>query len=151
MPATILAVEDNPALLLLIKRFLQRDGHAVIAASNGVEALAAMPARPDCIITDLYMPEMDGFDLIMALRDSPRFDNVPIILLSGETDEATLGIARELGADLILGKPFSVETLREAVASALPMRTPTPGAATGPYKANTRHETDGVMDNAANW
>jgi CheY-like chemotaxis protein len=104
-------------------------GHTVVEAGNGVEGLKLFKrAKPDLIITDLVMPEMEGFEVLMNLRkNNPR---AKILVMSGGVGGTTvdfLEIATRLGACGVLAKPFSSEALIKAIDAALP-----PAEATSP-------------------
>jgi CheY-like chemotaxis protein len=117
MPKLILVVDDEPAALALMTKALQRAGHLVIGASSGGEARQALDAaRFDVVVTDIFMPDMDGLELIRHIcATSPA---TPIIAISGGPAAPThnfLPIAAALGADLVLSKPLSPAALRHAV------------------------------------
>jgi CheY-like chemotaxis protein len=108
----ILAVEDEPDLRFLLRRFLERAGHEVTEAGNGVIALeAAHQIRPDLVITDMAMPVMTGAELIRCLRADPATAAVPILAVSANPELAD-------AADAVLAKPFDWLEL-VAVAEAL--------------------------------
>lgn len=117
----ILVVDDEPALLRAVERYLTRLGYDVSAAANGKEALAAMDDwSPDLLITDINMPEMDGIEVLNTLR--ARGSAIPVIAISGGGQfdrRLLLGSAKVLGAVLTLEKPFELEELREMVEEVL--------------------------------
>ena len=110
--AVVLVAEDEPAIRSLATLILKSAGHAVVAASNGLEAIAlyrTAPADYDLVLTDIDMPVMDGYQLIELIRESRS--PTKIIAMSGNP-------ARELPAGvLFLPKPFTAQTLRECVSS----------------------------------
>ncbi len=119
--ATILIVEDNAATRELLMDFLEGDGHSVLEAGTGVEALTVVAAaRPDLILLDLRLPDAHGFDLARRLREDPRTASVPILALTAyPADQAPTGLAGS-GCTGYLTKPISRELLREALRHYLP-------------------------------
>jgi CheY-like chemotaxis protein len=99
--ALILAVDDEPDVLFLLRVIFERAGHRVVEAPNGGKALEAIDeAKPDVVVTDLMMPVMDGRELIENLRANPETATIPIVMLTANPT----GVA---GADAIMRKPFS--------------------------------------------
>ena len=106
---TILLVDDEVKILRLARDYLEHAGFTVVAVENGVAALAATrQARPDLIVLDLGLPDMDGLDVTRALR---RESALPIIMLTARGDESDKLVGLELGADDYLTKPFSPKEL----------------------------------------
>lgn len=100
----ILVVEDDDSLQRVLARLLERDGFVVTALGEGRAAISAVPTlRPDLLVLDLGLPDMNGFDLLRELRAATH---APIIVLSGRTDEADRVLALETGADDYVVKPF---------------------------------------------
>jgi DNA-binding response OmpR family regulator len=107
----VLIVDDEPAIVRLVRDYLERAGFDVSTAANGEEALRLFTReRPDLVILDLTLPLMDGLDVARAMR---RAGDVPIIMLTARTEEADRVAGLELGADDYVTKPFSA---REIVA-----------------------------------
>jgi CheY-like chemotaxis protein len=106
--ARVLVVEDNEDLRSMLELTLRREGLEVATARNGEEALRVLEHRPaDVIVTDLFMPERDGVETIVAIRD--KFPGLQIVAMSGwQSDRGPdyLAVARELGATATLRKPF---------------------------------------------
>ncbi len=106
---TILVVDDEPKITQLVRDYLERAGFRVLTASNGKAALAlAHSEKPDLVILDLGLPEMDGLDVTRTLR---KDSNVPILMLTARSDETDKLIGLELGADDYITKPFSPREL----------------------------------------
>lgn len=106
---TILVVDDEPKIVKLVRDYLERAGFAVRVAGNGKDALSQVRSeKPDLIILDLGLPQMDGLDVTRALR---KISNVPIIMLTGRSEESDKLIGLELGADDYVTKPFSPREL----------------------------------------
>lgn len=117
--AKILVIDDSPSMLALVELILREDGHEVLSSLSAIEAMKLAVEMPaDLIITDLYMPEKDGLEILQeARRALPR---VPVIAISGaERRKDMLSAARILGAGCTLRKPFSKEQLLRAVATVM--------------------------------
>ncbi len=109
--ASILLVDDNADMRDYVQRLLSTR-YSVQAVSNGAMALAAaFEQKPDLVISDLMMPELDGFQLLHALRSNPHTQSVPVILLSARAGEEAAIEGLEAGADDYLVKPFSAREL----------------------------------------
>jgi two-component system alkaline phosphatase synthesis response regulator PhoP len=105
----ILVVDDEPRIAEIARDYLERAGFKVTTAGNGADALAfARTKRPDLIVLDLGLPQMDGLDVTRTLR---KQSNVPIIMLTARVDESDKLIGLELGADDYVTKPFSPKEL----------------------------------------
>src|SRR6186997_1372568 len=105
----ILVVDDEPRIAEICRDYLTRAGFRVTVAGNGADALAlARTKKPDLVVLDLGLPEVDGLDVTRALR---KHSNVPIIMLTARVDESDKLIGLELGADDYLTKPFSPREL----------------------------------------
>lgn len=119
--ARILLVDDIEQVRRAMGRALERRGHEVETAGDGKRALAALGAAPhDLVVTDLNMPDMDGIELILAIKD--RWPGVPVIAVSGGgmmPKEVLLKNAEILGAVTTLAKPVDLEDLYAAVDAAL--------------------------------
>ena len=120
MGLSILVVEDSHQFREVLAELLELDGHSVWACDSGDSALKCLTKNPmDLVITDLQMPEMDGFELIRNLqRSRPELD---VIAISGLNDQL-LQIATSLGAKAVLGKPFTAEELFLAVRTVRALR-----------------------------
>jgi len=117
MPAKILVVDDERRLVSLVEAYLKQEGYAVVTATNGQEALfLARQEKPDLILLDIMMPEMDGFEFIQAHR---REASTPIILLTARVEEEDHVIGLELGADDYVTKPFRPRELVARVRAVL--------------------------------
>jgi two-component system alkaline phosphatase synthesis response regulator PhoP len=117
MNETILVVDDEPKIVKQARDYLERSRYRVFTAGDGKTALAvARHERPDLIVLDLNLPEMDGLDVCRALR---RESDVPIIMLTARVDETDRLIGLELGADDYITKPFSPRELVARVRAVL--------------------------------
>ena len=105
-------VDDDPDILALVAAVLEQAGHSVAASTSSAQALKEIPVqRPDCVITDVMMPEMDGFELTRELRRRPDLAAMKIIVLSAKTYDFDRRRARELGADGFIAKPVRQDDL----------------------------------------
>ncbi len=105
-------VDDDPDIISLLEKMLSGAGHEVVTSGSSRYALENIPVvRPDCVITDLMMPEMDGFELTRVLRSRPELAGLKIIVLSTKTYDFDRRRAKELGADGYITKPIRRELL----------------------------------------
>lgn len=117
---TILAVDDTEENRDLLSRYLRRNGHEVITASSGQQALDILASKPvDAILLDLIMPDMDGHEVLRQVKSNEALRSTPIIVISGMQD--TQGIIRciEAGADDYLFKPFNAVLLQARIQAGL--------------------------------
>lgn len=120
MTKKILIAEDDAAIRRLASECLTRRGHDVAQAADGVQACDAAEAeKPDLILLDLLLPRRDGYTVLLFLRSRPETRAIPVLLLSGEPPEEQEEIARALGADGYLPKPFTPTGLIQAVEAML--------------------------------
>jgi CheY-like chemotaxis protein len=119
--ATILVVDDDPELLRTVERILQTANHTVHTAPDGKTALRRFAGYyPDLVISDVYMPEMDGIEFLIRVKEA--FPEASILTMSGggfKSKEDVLAAASLLGAVATLPKPFSVDEMLGAVEQAL--------------------------------
>ena len=114
---TILIVDDEPKITRLARDYLEHAGFAVQTALDGASALAALrSAKPDLIVLDLGLPDMDGLDVTRSVR---KDSNVPIVMLTARGEESDKLVGLELGADDYLTKPFSPKELVARVRAVL--------------------------------
>jgi CheY-like chemotaxis protein len=113
--ASVLVVDDQPSILQLERDILELEGHHVLSAPGGHEALQLLQEgdRPDVIVCDLVMPEMDGLELIRRLKADPRLSTVPVIVCSGHPHLCRE--AFDAGAEAFFRKPFTSRVLLELV------------------------------------
>jgi DNA-binding response OmpR family regulator len=117
MSANFLIVVDEKRLVALVEAYLRQEGYGVVTASNGKEALRlARHEKPDLILLDIMMPEMDGFEFIQLFR---RESDTAIILLTARVEEEDHVIGFELGADDYITKPFRPRELVARVRAVL--------------------------------
>ena len=119
----ILAVDDDPDILKAISMMLEAAGYEIVTAGNGVEGIEkAESERPDLILLDVMMPEMDGFAACEKLKSSPETQEIPVVLLTAVADHVTRtkypvdGVIRA-EADEYLPKPVKSQDLLQVVSS----------------------------------
>jgi DNA-binding response OmpR family regulator len=113
MPNRILVAEDDPLQSRLLKVYLEREGHSVLTVGNGRSALElARTRRPDLLILDVMMPELDGLDICRIIRAESQ---VPILLVTARTTEDDMLLGLDLGADDYITKPYSPRELNARV------------------------------------
>jgi len=112
----ILVVDDEPSWLKVLRYFLENKGYAVKTVPSASEALAALQTyHPDIILSDVRMPDMNGFDLLDTIRKTPEVSSTPVIFFSAIDDYDARKTAKDLGAADYIVKPFD----QEEVASVL--------------------------------
>ena len=117
MASTVLVVDDEKNIVQLARLYLNKEGYQVESAYDGLEALKmAKSVRPDLIILDLMMPEMDGLEVCRELR---KTSNVPIIMLTAKGDDIDRIVGLEIGADDYMTKPFNPRELVARVKAVL--------------------------------
>jgi CheY-like chemotaxis protein len=116
--ATILIVDDEPILRQLFQKVLEHDGHKVLTAANGREALEVMRQQvPDLIMLDLLMPAMDGETFLRLIRRHADWAHVPVVVMSAVADEHLVRGVGALGVkDYLLKAGFSLPMLRKRMA-----------------------------------
>ena len=117
VPHTVLIVEDDPDTVKLVGLYLNRDGHKVLSARDGLDGLrVAREARPDLVVLDLMLPSLDGMEVCRALREE---SDVPIVMLTARVEERDRLAGLDLGADDYVTKPFSPRELAARVRAVL--------------------------------
>lgn len=108
----ILVADDDPAIQELIRLNLEVQGYEVIVASDGVETVRkVLSERPDLMILDILMPEIDGYEVMRLLKNSEETSNIPIIVLTAYASDAGALISWVEGAEGYLAKPFNPDEL----------------------------------------
>jgi CheY-like chemotaxis protein len=118
--ARVMAVDDDHVIRGLLEVNLEMEGHEVVVATNGREALdLARADAPDLILLDVMMPEVDGWHVAEELREDPATAEIPIIFLTARAMEGDVRRGRELGAASYVTKPFDPIDLMELVKQVL--------------------------------
>jgi CheY-like chemotaxis protein len=123
--ATILIVDDERPVRQFLVAAFQQEGHQVLEASHGRQALnivAAASPHPDIVISDVMMPLLGGIELCNMLKADPSTADIPVVLMSAAHPRATA----ESAADAIIGKPFDLDTLDRLVQRLLSSHRPPP-------------------------
>ena len=120
--ATILIIDDEPSVRLAIRKILERENHTVIEAEDGKKGIHCFRTHHplDLVITDVLMPEVYGLEVIRTIRRENA--NLPILTITAY-DPARLTLAKELGSDFTLKKPFGIDELRQIIEQALTKET----------------------------
>src|SRR5271157_628288 len=111
---TVFIVDDNEDLLKTLRILLNRNGFDVLVAENGRQALDVLKEAervPDVIISDIMMPELNGYDFFKSVSLEPRFSHVPFIFLTARSSKADVRLGKMLGADDYITKPFNTKDL----------------------------------------
>ena len=117
MASTVLIVEDDPDTAKLVSLYLQRDGHKVLCARDGIEGLRlARDARPDLVVLDLMLPKLNGIGVCRTLRQE---STVPIVMVTARVEEEDRLKGLDLGADDYVTKPFSPRELAARIRAVL--------------------------------
>jgi DNA-binding response OmpR family regulator len=113
---TIIVVDDNPDIVNIVKTILEGKGYNVMCAYSGAELFTKLKERkPDLIILDIMMPEMDGLEVLTRLKGVPETASLPVILLTAKVQyEDVLG-GYKLGADYYITKPFTSTQLTNGI------------------------------------
>jgi DNA-binding response OmpR family regulator len=146
MPEKILVVDDDMDTLRLVGLMLQHQGYRINAANSGIQAIAmAQTDKPDLILLDIMMPEMDGYEVARKLRSDPSTNNIPIIMFTAKTqvDDKVEGF--EAGADDYLTKPTQPRELFAHVKAVLARGKKPPVPVPPPPSSKSRGYVTGVM------
>lgn len=118
MDKTVLVVEDSEIARFYISFFLTKEGYNVIEAEHGKDALNKLSSDeviPAVVITDLNMPVMDGIEFVKQLRTTPSHSTVPVVVITGDSNEVKKHEAEQAGINFWLNKPFASWQLKDAV------------------------------------
>lgn len=120
MAYKILVVDDEPTIVRLMEFILARQGHEMIVAVNGEEALEKIKTQqPDLVLLDIMMPRIDGYEVAQLLRADPKTASLPIIMLSAKAQDEDIRKGVEIGVDEYITKPFTPDHLVQIVAKYL--------------------------------
>jgi two-component system cell cycle response regulator DivK len=121
---TVLYIEDNAANRLLVRRVLEAEGYAVIEAEDGPTGLnVALDTIPDLILLDINLPEIDGYELVSQMRESPSLAGTPIIALTANVMKGDRERTLAAGCDGYIQKPIDVDGLPRQIADFLDRRS----------------------------
>ncbi|PWV49828.1 response regulator [Chitinophaga sp. S165] len=120
MNARILLIEDKTGLLETLKSLLELHDYSVITARNGEEGLSmAIQHLPDLVISDIYMPAINGYELLDRFREHPQLCKIPVLITSAKKEDNEIKDALQKGATGYLVKPFVFAHLHEQIKKAL--------------------------------
>ncbi len=121
---TILYVEDNQDNRVLVRRILMSENYAVLEAVNAADALNILKnTRPDLILMDINMPDMDGYTLTTRIKSMPGFERLPILALTANVMRGDKEKTLEAGCDGYIQKPLDIDQLIREIEKFLPRRT----------------------------
>lgn len=128
MKKNILVVDDERDILDMLKYNLEKDGYGVLTARNGKSAMEQALLKPDLILLDVMMPELDGWEVCKRLKRDQKTASIPILFLTARGSEVDEVLGLEIGADDYIVKPISVRKLMARVRAVLRRREALPGA-----------------------
>ena len=121
---TILYVEDNPENRLLVRRVLLSEDYSLLEATDAMDALNVLKtARPDLILMDINMPDMDGYTLTAKIKSLPGFERIPILAVTANVMRGDKEKTLEAGCDGYIQKPLDIEQLTREIEKFLSRRT----------------------------
>ena len=117
MADTVLVIEDNPDVLEAVSRLLNSDGYATLTATDGRKGMEiAQKERPALILTDLMLPQMNGYEVCTMLKQDIRYQRIPVIIWSAtKMEEKDAQMAKECGADVFLLKTLDPKQLLQTI------------------------------------
>jgi two-component system cell cycle response regulator DivK len=114
--ATILYVEDNLDNRTLVRRILTAEGYTLLEAADATQALEILKTtKPDLILMDINMPDMDGYSLTAKIKETPRFETTPIIALTANVMRGDRERSLEAGCDGYIQKPIDIDKLSDQI------------------------------------
>ena len=120
MSYRILAVDDEPDVLSLVKLALKTEGYEVLTATNGKDALdIANKEKPDAIVLDIMMPEMNGMEVFQILRESDETSDIPVIMVTGVSEKENIKNMLDQGVNYYILKPFDFTDLASKIGIAI--------------------------------
>lgn len=116
MKKKVLIVDDEPNIVMSLEYLMRKNDFEVFIARNGAEALELLSGKvPDLILLDIMMPDVDGYEICMIVKQNPRLTDTKVIFLSAKSKITDIEKGYELGADLYITKPFSTRALLKSV------------------------------------
>lgn len=116
----ILIADDDEGCIALLSTWLTKDGYEVVVASDGEDALLKAEQNfPDLILLDIMMPKLDGYSLLLRLKGNPRTHQIPVFIISGQSEKEHQDICQTFGALGFIKKPYRVADVASKVALAL--------------------------------
>jgi DNA-binding response OmpR family regulator len=119
--ATILIVDDEPDIRLILETYLQANGFRTLTAADGIEAVeVGTTQRPDLVLLDVMMPDMSGFQVARMFKDDPTTSQIPVIMLTAKTQQSDRFWGLDSGAVAYIHKPFDLQDVLDQVRLQLP-------------------------------
>ncbi len=113
---TIMVADDNPDIVTIIKTILEEKGYVVLSAFSGQEVLSLLKEqKPDLILLDIMMPQMDGLEVLTRLKEDPGTASIPVILLTAKVQYEDILGGYKTGADYYITKPFTPTQVLEGI------------------------------------
>ena len=136
---TVLMIEDHDDTACLVRFILERNGYAVRHAPDGKNAkrLTESSEPPDLVLLDISLPSLSGFEVLRAIRSTPTWEQIPVVMLTANGRPESMAEATTLGATEYLKKPFTPEHLLRTVASFMPRPTTQPAPEVVPSHFNS--------------
>ena len=136
---TVLMIEDHDDTACLVRFILERNGYAVRHAPDGKNAkrLTESSEPPDLVLLDISLPSLSGFEVLSAIRSTPAWEQIPVVMLTANGRPESMAEAATLGATEYLKKPFTPEHLLRTVASFMPRPTTQPAPEVVPSRFNS--------------
>ena len=146
----ILVVEDSPTQAVQLEYILSADGrYQVAVAGDGLEALEFLKSRvPQLVITDIVMPNLDGYGLCRRIKEDPRLSQIPVVFLTSQTDQESVILGLASGGDNFISKPYDPEFLLPRIQCLLAHHgiSPMGAEAIGPVAMAGRNGGDSIID-----
>ncbi|MBX3334026.1 MAG: response regulator transcription factor [Nitrospira sp.] len=135
---TVLMIEDHDDTACLVRFILERNGYAVRHAPDGKNAkrLTESSEPPDLVLLDISLPSLSGFEVLRAIRSTPTWEQIPVVMLTANGRPESMAEASTLGATEYLKKPFTPEHLLRTVASFMSKPSTQPGPEVAPSHCN---------------
>jgi DNA-binding response OmpR family regulator len=112
----VLVVDDEPSILMPLEFLMRKSGYQVYIARNGTEAMENVDKeRPNVVLLDIMMPDVDGYEVCRHIRQSEAMNGAKVIFMSAKTKDADIKKGYDVGADLYIPKPFSTRFLMEKI------------------------------------
>jgi CheY-like chemotaxis protein len=145
-PPTVYFIDDSATMREVIKIAFRRENIGVVACQSATTALEQIEqVRPDVVITDILMPDKDGFEVCQFIKQHPRLNKIPVVLLSGVVNREVADKAFGVKADELIRKPFQPQDLIARVKKFLAPITPSPVAPAAPAPVNGGGNRTGVL------
>jgi twitching motility two-component system response regulator PilH len=122
MSATVLVADDSQTIRQIVQMALKASPYSLVSAASGREVMEALQRRPDVIVLDYYMPDVNGYDLCRQLKTNPATQGIAVVMMGGSYRNFDENLARQAGADAVVFKPFKTDQLLGALEQALAKR-----------------------------